>query len=94
MRIASTEGATVLTHEGAEYVADSEGMFDVPESVGAMLTRFPHWRTDIEHRAALAAELDTRMHDPDVLVERVAALERQVAELLAKRGPGRPRSTG
>ncbi|HEY8976305.1 MAG TPA: hypothetical protein VIN75_18970 [Burkholderiaceae bacterium] len=79
MRIASTNGATALQHDGVDYEADENGVFDVPHEVGQVLVRFPHWLPEQEsaaNRRALAAQAEL---DPAGLAARVRELEGQLA---------------
>jgi len=93
MRIASLTGATTVQHDGHTFTAGTDGMFDVPEHVGATLTGFPHWAAEHVALAARAAEQEIHNREPDVMAARIAELEQIVAELTAKRGPGRPRKS-
>ncbi len=36
--------ASSLGHNGKEYPAKDDGVFDVPDQLAAELVRFPHWR--------------------------------------------------
>lgn len=43
MKIVSESGADSVNHEGKDYKVGKDGVFDVPDEVGAHLTQFPFW---------------------------------------------------
>ena len=83
MRIVSTIGATSTSHDGTDYAASADGTFDVPEHVGAVLVAFPLWQLEYVALDARLAAAATAATDPARQAERIADLERQVADLLA-----------
>lgn len=84
MRIASTIGSTAVNHDGAEYTADDDGIFEVPEHVGNELTSFPDWVPEHVAVAAAAAEQAARDNDVARLSGRVADLEQGLADALER----------
>jgi len=79
VRIASTDGQTVISDNGQEYHPDAAGMFDVPDALGQQLVKFPGW---VAEKDAPAAEHHGK-HEAPSHEGRIAKLEAHVAELLA-----------
>lgn len=82
MRIIPTINASSVSHDGTIYEPDEQGVFDVPEHVGAELCRFGHWEpehiaTANADRAAAQAAVDPQaMHEAIVELDaRISALE-------------------
>jgi uncharacterized coiled-coil DUF342 family protein len=94
MRIVNELGGTALQHDGIDYVAGADAVFDVPESVGEQMVRFNHFVREheaVDHARAARARDEV---DPSSLASRVRELEALInaqqrpsaseAELLAR----------
>jgi hypothetical protein len=81
MRIASTIGATSVQHDGIDYEAGEDGLFEVPQAVGEELVRFDIWETETAAAKAAADAQHEANLDPENLAGRVADLEADVEEL-------------
>jgi hypothetical protein len=79
VRIASTDGQTVISDNGQEYHSDAAGMFDVPDALGQQLVKFPMW---VAEKDAPAAE-HVGKHEAPSHEGRIAQLEAHVAALIA-----------
>jgi hypothetical protein len=75
MRIASTIGATSVQHDGVDYEAGDDGMFEVPQQVGEQLVRFSEWEPETAHVEAQNAAQRAADLDPENVVSRLEALE-------------------
>lgn len=106
MRIASTIGATSVQHDGVDYEAGDDGMFEVPQEVGEQLVRFSEWVPETAHVEAQAATKRAADLDPENIAERLELLEahaessaqaidelRAALEALKKPAPARSRKT-
>lgn len=79
MRIVSKQGSTALNHDGVDYKSE-DGVFDVPETVGQALVRFPHWMAEHEAVDARIAKDAANQVNPSTLATRVRELEARLAE--------------
>lgn len=84
MQIVSKIGATSHTVNGSVYAPNPEGIFEVPDHVGVEMVHFSHWVELHVRLAELDAEQALKNADPTLFGERIAALERTVAELTKK----------
>lgn len=91
MRVVSIDGATVINHQDTEYQAGRDGVFELPTHVANELLAFPGWQIEHEYLKAQAAAEQEARTEPDVIADRIAALEARLDALEAKRPPGRPR---
>lgn len=82
MRIASTIGATSLSHDGETYDPDEQGLFEVPQHVGEHLTRFEHWIPESAAVDERIAQEERDRLDPVRHQERIEQLERDHADML------------
>lgn len=78
MKIISNTDATVLGHDGHEYVIGKDGTFDVPQEVGEALIRFPSWDREYVAKDRQTAEEKKAAESFEGVLKRLGDLESAV----------------